>query len=63
MGCFLKMIDERRPDACPTCGEIGFSGWILGHHYCDGCHQTFDDYGDILCQGRYIDNGRENNDD
>jgi len=50
------MIERERADRCPTCGEVAFSGWTLGHHYCDSCHQTFDDDGTILCEGRFIDN-------
>lgn len=47
--------DDRRIDECPDCETVSVSGWVAGHHYCPSCDQTFDDSGEVLCHGRYID--------
>ena len=56
------MSDRECVDECPTCGTIAAGGWVLGHYYCVYCNHTFDGSGDVLSDGRYIDNGSENND-
>lgn len=50
------MGDRERVDECPSCGTIGYAGWVLGHHYCPGCDHTFLDDGEVICEGRHIDN-------
>lgn len=59
----IGLIDEarreksksKRPGQCPDCGTIASPGWVLGHHYCPHCDHTFDDSGEVLCDGRYLD--------
>lgn len=48
-------MTERDYDECPDCGEKAYSGWVLGHHYCPDCDQTFGDSGEIICDGQFID--------
>lgn len=49
------MTDRERQDECPECGTVGYSGWVLGHHYCPECDHTFTDSGEVICDGRYLD--------